>query len=214
MGEIPTLFTPNCDGLSILETYCVPFRARTLSESVKDYKTKMSERRRAPSISSSSFAIPEDFQTVHGINDTESTTSTDSYASQDEEEQLFDPVTYLTDTLENALSSLEFSKAVAKQAKISGQLKSKELELLRLYEESQSRLQELHDTMQRGLKTLHIVYKDLKLNKHKVEAASQRISNKYPIEYNQARDKVLRRDTLLLDDEDVNNNDNDNEIRI
>lgn len=69
--------------------------------------------RRQPSINSQTFAIPD-----QDVSDQEDM-STDSYQDSIEEDAAtrdFDPVQYLTDSLNAALSSMEMNKSIVIQA--------------------------------------------------------------------------------------------------
>lgn len=148
---------------------------------------------RQPSINSSSFAVDE-------AVDLAEENSTDSYESQ-EEAAPFDPVEHLQVSLDNALSSLEFNRSLALQAQISGQIKSKELELLAMQEEAQRELVELQKVFKQGLKTVRLVSKELTHTAQRVRMLQRVVEDRHPIEYSQARDKVVSR-AIVEGDED------------
>jgi hypothetical protein len=157
-----------------------------------DQAVEQTRRRRQPSINSSNFAVPAEL-------DTHTEDTSDSYESQEETAPLFDPVEYLQNSLDSALSSIEFNKSLARQAQLSGQLKSKEFELLKLQEEAHKRLIELQKLFKEGLKDVHTVSNELKQANHRIRALNKHAEGKYPIEFSQAREKVLSRN--IADDD-------------
>lgn len=182
-----------------------------------------SHHSRQASINSRDFVVPSSFDTeVHSEHDDSDQVSTDSYedsiAEDDEILDTFDSVKYLVDTLNSALSSVEFTRSIALQAQTSGNLKNKELELLQLQAEAQDQLQDYKFRFKEGLKLLQKVSKDLKWAKNKVEVLEYHVRSKHPIEFAQAKEKILSRSSQLQEiirhDEAQKNNEQESDTEI
>lgn len=153
-------------------------------------------------------------------NEDDDQVSTDSYEdSLVENEELgggFDSVKYLSDALNGALSGTEFHRSMALQAQTSGQLKSKEVELQQLQNEAEERLSEYKIRFKQGIKLLSQVSKDLKWARVKADSLEAHFRTKYPIEFAQAREKVISptSDIHQLIRHDKKNDDSEEEIYI
>jgi hypothetical protein len=156
---------------------------------------------RQPSVNSRDFVVSTDQGIQNGGDDDYDQVSTDSYqdsiADHEELENTFDSVKYFADSLSGALSSAEFNRSMVLQAQTSGNLKSKEMELLQLQNEAQERLQEYKVRFKQGMKLLQQVSKDLKWANSKTQQLEAHISLRHPIEYSQAKEKVLSRSADL-----------------
>ncbi|CCH41963.1 hypothetical protein BN7_1502 [Wickerhamomyces ciferrii] len=164
--------------------------------------------RRQPSINSQTFAVPET-----EVSDVEEM-STDSYQDsidEDHETREFDPVEYLNDSLENALTSMEMNRSMVIQAQTSGALKGKELELIQLQQEAEERLLQFQKRFKDGLKTLRQVVKDLKWTQQHVSGIRKHLETNHPIEYSQSRDKILSRNINIDEITKKNDDDDDND---
>lgn len=147
---------------------------------------------RKPSINSQAFAVPtEDLQLDDDTNSTDS--YQDSVAEDEAQPKSFDPVAYLTQALESSLSNLEFNNSMVLQARTSGTLKSKEIELAQLQLEAQQKLKGLQKRFKEGLRVLQQVSKDLNSTKRHIQQLQSHVKSEYPVEYAQAMNKVLSR---------------------
>lgn len=166
--------------------------------------------KRQPSINSASFAVEAgtqgeghddgDEEQVEEDEEQDDDVSTDSYGSQDG--PVFDPVEYLHSALDGALASMEFNKSLALQAKLSGKLKNKEFELLTMQEEAHRRLRELQDVFRKGAKTVESVSRELKAGEKRAQQLTRHVEKGFPIEFNQAREKVMTRPVVSQDEDD------------
>ncbi|CDR46825.1 CYFA0S26e00496g1_1 [Cyberlindnera fabianii] len=161
---------------------------------------------RQPSISSQTFAVTGVVVDPVNDGDDDDDNSTDSYESAEEPPQ-FDPVAFLKGSLDTALTRMEFSRSVAVQAQMSGRIKSKEMELLALQDEATRRLVELQQTFKKGIRNLQTVARDLKQNQLRAQHLTKAVQAKHPIEFSQARDKVVSRNISPAEFGDGGNDD-------
>ncbi|RLV94113.1 hypothetical protein JA1_001973 [Spathaspora sp. JA1] len=135
---------------------------------------------------------------------------------------LTDHTNYFVSTLNTALDSIELDKSLVLQAQISGHLNNENQKLLekrKVLIEKLHNLQSLYndhfqasdkkpskiDQMKSDIGNLQQRIEKLKYGSKTIFKSKEGVVKKYPIEYNQARDKVVER---LVDDE-VNEVDQD-----
>ncbi|CCF57214.1 hypothetical protein KAFR_0C02210 [Kazachstania africana CBS 2517] len=112
---------------------------------------------------------------------------------------MIDVPKYIYDSLTQALESVNFSESVALQTKLSAVINSKSLELKQLIDEANEKLSHLRVRYQRGIATSQNIKANLNYSKEKIKKINSLLSVDFPIEFNQARDKILERQ---LDDEE------------
>lgn len=118
---------------------------------------------------------------------------------------------YLTASLDNALDSLELDKSLVIQAQLSGLLNNESQKILEKQELLKQKIQLLKllyrknftpvddqklsvaQRVQHDLKDIESRIKVLKHGKTKLFTKTEGMISKYPVEYNQAKDKILER---------------------
>ena len=100
---------------------------------------------------------------------------------------------YIFDSLVQALESTSFSETLARQTKISGIINFKSLELKELIEQTQVKLRDLRAKYESSLIISERIKQDLRYARRKVKFISGIMQTDFPIEFNQAREKVLER---------------------
>lgn len=113
---------------------------------------------------------------------------------------LFDITEYIFDSIVQSTNACDFSEAFALQAKTSAVINSKSMELKNLIEQTKVRLPELQAKFKNGTQTLRTIRKNLDNAKSRIQVMNDVLQTDYPIEFNQARDKILER-TLDSDEE-------------
>lgn len=121
---------------------------------------------------------------------------------------LADHTEYFTKSIANAMDSLLLDKSLVAQAQLSGQINNKNQQLVEMNEKLSSRLETLKQQYERhiSLNRLSALEKDLDNISSRIEVLKNGakklvlfgsgklgVANKYPIEYNRAKDKVLDR---------------------
>lgn len=117
---------------------------------------------------------------------------------------------YFTKTLAYALDSVQMDKSLVTQAQISGKINNKNQKLIEKKEELRMKLQHLkmlHDKhitsnrlgqLERDIRMFSTRLEILKNGVQKTlllgKKSTQGVAQKYPVEYNQARDKILERE--------------------
>lgn len=84
----------------------------------------------------------------------------------------------------------------------SGLLKSKELEVQQLYTEALDRLRQFQQVFHEGIAVVKRVSRDLKASETRISQLKARVSRQFPVEYAQARERVVDRN-VVLDGEDI-----------
>lgn len=113
---------------------------------------------------------------------------------------MIDVSKYIFDSLKQAIESADFSESLSCQTKTSARINTKSLELKQLIDQTQSKMLYLQERFERGV----LVSKNIRHNLNHTKKSIDRINNvlrtDYPIEFNQARDKIMERS--LSDEED------------
>lgn len=114
-------------------------------------------------------------------------------ANWDSQDPMFDVSKFLYDTFTEAIESVDMSEALASQAKSSAIINAKSLELNRLIHETKARLKSLRDRFEHGANTVRSTNKKLKSIEHHVEMINDKLRTNYPIEFSQARERIIER---------------------
>lgn len=129
-----------------------------------------------------------------------------------------DHSTYLSETISNAMDSVQFDKSLVTQAQLSGQLNNHNQKLIDKRNEVLTKLQDLQnlykshfnpgekrisklEQLQADIHTIESKIEKLKYGSHGLDTGimslfknqKSGVIQKFPIEYNQARDKVIER---------------------
>lgn len=113
---------------------------------------------------------------------------------------IFDISKYVFESIKQAIEESDFSEALALQTKTSAVINAKSLELKQLIDETKTRLPSLQEKFKRGQQTSKRIKRNLELSRSRIETINALLQTDYPIEFNQARDKILER-TLDEDEE-------------
>ncbi|KAK9467711.1 hypothetical protein V1512DRAFT_285660 [Lipomyces arxii] len=128
------------------------------------------------------------------VFDDTGTSSTSSYAGSgaetDPEEEDFVASEYVTDKILQAFDAMLLDTAVVVQAQSSGLLNAKARELQQLQQAAADRISGTRANFAEGMKVLRDVQKDLKWVQNHVDALKRKMSAKYPVEYNRAREMI------------------------
>lgn len=121
---------------------------------------------------------------------------------------LADHTEYFAKSISNAMESLLLDKSLVAQAQLSGQINNRNQQLLEINEQICSRLESLRQQYEYHIARNHLgtLEKDLDHISNRIETLKKGtkklmlfglgtlgVADKYPIEYNKARDKVLDR---------------------
>ncbi|CAL9732978.1 biogenesis of lysosome-related organelles complex 1 subunit Kxd1p [Monosporozyma unispora] len=106
---------------------------------------------------------------------------------------------YIFDSLKQAIEAADFSESLSYQTKTSAQINAKSLELKQLIDQTQSRLLYLQDRFERGEQVSRNIRNNLTHTKKSIERINNTLRTDYPIDFNQAREKIIER---TLDDDD------------
>ncbi|SMN19001.1 similar to Saccharomyces cerevisiae YGL079W KXD1 Putative protein of unknown function [Maudiozyma saulgeensis] len=100
---------------------------------------------------------------------------------------------YIFDSLTHAIEEVDFSETLALQTRISGTINFKSLELKDLIDKTQERLLTLRQRYESGVVVSNKLKENLDYSRKKIDEINSMLGTEYPIEYNQARDKILER---------------------
>lgn len=114
---------------------------------------------------------------------------------------IFDISKYVFESIKQAIDESDFSEALALQTKTSAVINAKSLELKQLIDETKIRLPELQEKFKKGQLTSKNIKRNLEQSRSRIETINALLQTDHPIEFNQARDKILER-TLDDDDDD------------
>ncbi|SCW00473.1 LAFE_0C04962g1_1 [Lachancea fermentati] len=180
-------------------------------ESGTEDSCSISVRSRTASINSQAYAIPETNVDASHLDDSSSEDPEDDGTSEDAfldqlvpetsnafligqpDTPMFDSSKYIFQSLVQSLNSVDFSEAIALQTRTSGLINSKSREIKKLVTDVQERLKYLETRFERGAKTSSRIKHNLKQFTHQVEQINAAFETDYPIEFNQAKEKVYER---------------------
>lgn len=97
------------------------------------------------------------------------------------------------DSLCHAIEDIDFSETLALQTRISGTINFKSLELKDLMDKTQERLQALKRRYETGVVVSNKLKENLDYSRRKIDEINSILGTEYPIEFNEARDKILER---------------------
>ncbi|CAB4254281.1 similar to Saccharomyces cerevisiae YGL079W KXD1 Putative protein of unknown function [Maudiozyma barnettii] len=100
---------------------------------------------------------------------------------------------YIFDSLSHAIEETDFSETLALQTRISGTINFKSLELKDLIDKTQEKLLHLRQRYESGVVVSNKLKENLDYSRKKIDEINSMLGTEYPIEFNQARDKVLER---------------------
>lgn len=106
---------------------------------------------------------------------------------------IFDVSRYIFDSLKQSIDSADFSEALSLQTKTSAVINSKSLELKQYIDEMKSRLTQLQEKFENGEATSKKIKRDLKTSRKNIDYLNAALRVDFPIEFNQAREKILER---------------------
>ncbi|AQZ11223.1 KXD1 (YGL079W) [Zygosaccharomyces parabailii] len=174
---------------------------------------------RSPSVNSQSYAIPMPAEIEEQLTE-DSSSLNDSLSAQSNEEgfleraipesgrafshdsqevgPMLDVSKYIFESLVQSIDSADFSEAISLQTKTSAIINSKSMELKQIIDDTKVRFHQLKERFERGAITSRKVRHNLQYSKEKIDKLNALLRTDYPIEFNQAREKVLERQ---LDDE-------------
>lgn len=106
---------------------------------------------------------------------------------------IFDVSRYIFDSLKQSIDSADFSEALSLQTKTSAVINSKSLELKQYIDEMKSRLTQLQEKFENGEATSKKIKRDLETSRKNIDYLNAALRVDFPIEFNQAREKILER---------------------
>ena len=106
---------------------------------------------------------------------------------------MFDASNFLFESLNGTINNVDFSEALALQTKTSALINSKSRELKSLIQELQGRIAHYQGRFQRGVLVSNGLKENLRAISKRVELLDEAMAREHPIEYNQAKDKVMER---------------------
>lgn len=106
---------------------------------------------------------------------------------------IFDVSRYIFDSLKQSIDSADFSEALSLQTKTSAVINSKSLELKQYIDEMKSRLTQLQEKFENGEATSKKIKRDLGTSRKNIDYLNAALRVDFPIEFNQAREKILER---------------------
>lgn len=171
------------------------------------------QRSRTPSIDSRHYAISEEGYTSHlsesegeessGLEQASQSDSHESlfitensgslWMNQTQDTPMFDVSNYLFESINKSLNSIDFSEAIALQTKTSAVVNSKSRELKALIKELQERLKYFANKYEEGALISHELKQNFREISRRISDINDSMLRRFPIEYNQAREKVLER---------------------
>ncbi|CAR29434.1 hypothetical protein ZYGR_0AD01160 [Zygosaccharomyces rouxii] len=172
-------------------------------------------RSRSPSVDSQSYAIPMPEEIEEQLSE-ESSSFDDSNSVESNEDQIlgralpesgqhafsqdsqeFEPMLdvskHIFDSLMQAIDSADFSEAISLQTKTSAVINSKSTELKQLIDETKVRFSQFKERFEKGSLTAKNIRGNLRYSKDKIEKINALVRTSYPIEFNEAREKILER---------------------
>lgn len=106
---------------------------------------------------------------------------------------IFDVSRYIFDSLKQSIDSADFSEALSLQTKTSAVINAKSLELKQYIEEMKIRLTQLQEKFENGEATSRKIKHDLETSRKNIDYLNAALRVDFPIEFNQAREKILER---------------------
>ena len=113
--------------------------------------------------------------------------------SDDAPTAMIDVSKYIFDSLSHAIENVDFSETLALQTKMSGTINFKSLELKELIDQTQGQLEQLRKRYDTGIVVSNKLKDNIAYSRKKIEEINNILRTDYPIEFNEARDKILER---------------------
>lgn len=174
-----------------------------------------SRRSQSPSIDSQAYAIPMPAEIVSQLSE-DSSDEADNSNVEDSNEDMFlenlvpgasngvfmdsqdagpmlDVSKYIFDSLVQAINSADFAEAVSLQTKTSAVINAKSMRLKQLIDSTRERLDHFRSRFERGAETSKVIRHNLRQTRETISKINAELGTAYPIELNQAREKVLER---------------------
>ncbi|SCU93656.1 LANO_0E04456g1_1 [Lachancea nothofagi CBS 11611] len=108
---------------------------------------------------------------------------------------MFDISKYVFQSLSQALNTADFSQAMAVQTRTSGLINSKSRDLKNLADTLQEKLRHFEVRFAQGAQTSRQISKNLSQYASQIEHINQVFQRQYPIEFNQAREDIIERNS-------------------
>lgn len=171
-------------------------------------------RSRSPSVDSQSYAIPMPEEIEEELIESSSIEDSNSEESHEDEildralpesgqhafsqdsqefEPMLDVSKYIFESLMQAIDSADFSESISLQTKTSAVINSKSTELRQLVEEARARFGHFKERFEKGSLVAKNIRNNLNYSRDKTERINALVRTNYPIEFNEAREKVLER---------------------
>lgn len=106
---------------------------------------------------------------------------------------MIDVSKYIFDSLSHAMENVDFSETLALQTKMSGTINFKSLELKELIDQTQTTLAQLRQRYDSGIIVSNKLRDNIAYSRKKIEEINSLLRTDFPIEFNEARDKILER---------------------
>ncbi|QLG73053.1 hypothetical protein HG535_0E01370 [Zygotorulaspora mrakii] len=174
-------------------------------------------RSQSPSINSQSYAIPMPHEIIEQLSECSSTEGSDGADNDNTSNEnrfldsivpetsnlflpeaqdpgsMFDVSKYIFESLAQAIDCADFCEAISLQTKTSAIINSKSLELKQLLQTTKVRLTHFRDRFENGIQTSKTIRQNLQHSKDRIDQISAVIATRYPIEFNQAKEKIVER---------------------
>lgn len=178
-----------------------------------DYDSKRSQ---SPSINSQTYAIPMPAEIASQLSEGSSDDEADNSNGEDSNDDIFlenlvpetsngflmdsqdpgpmlDVSKYIFDSLVQAIDSADFAEAISLQTKTSAVINSKSMRLKQLMDTTREQLARFRTRFEQGAETSKTIRHNLQQTKDAIAKITAELGTEYPIELNQAREKVLER---------------------
>ncbi|QLL30325.1 hypothetical protein HG536_0A01420 [Torulaspora globosa] len=178
-----------------------------------DYDSKRSQ---SPSIDSQAYAIPMPAEIVSQLSEGSSDDEVDNSNIEDSNGDMFldnlvpgassglfmdsqdagpmlDVSKYIFDSLIQAINSADFAEAISLQTKTSAVINARSMKLKQLIDSTKEQLAHFKSRFERGAETSKAMRHNLRQTRETISKINAELGTAYPIELNQAREKVLER---------------------
>ncbi|CCE93511.1 Kxd1p TDEL_0G01440 [Torulaspora delbrueckii] len=173
-------------------------------------------RSQSPSVNSQAYAIPISEDIASQLTDESSLEGSDNSEAEESSGDLFldsmvqessnglftdsqdpgpmlDVSKYIFESLVQAIESANFAEAISLQTKTSAVINSESTRLKQLIETTKEQLASFKDRFERGAETSKLIRQNLQYSKDKIDRLNAELGIAHPIEFNQAKEKVLER---------------------
>ncbi|QLQ77891.1 hypothetical protein HG537_0A01380 [Torulaspora globosa] len=162
-------------------------------------------RSQSPSIDSQAYAIPIPVEIVSQLSEDSSDDEDSSlenlvpgssnavFMDSQDTGPMVDVSKYIFDSLVQAINSADFAEAISLQTKTSAVINARSLKLKQLIDSTKERLSCLRSRFERGAEISKTIRHNLRQSREMISKINDELATAYPIELNQAREKVLDR---------------------